>query len=361
MSQFSLENLRSVSTDPNQRSINELAKKLARFLAKDIEVNLDDEEDLIANGVQIDDGIKFNDTFYHREQFSNWENNYYPMADVDGGNMAVWLRGNHLGSQLLDRSQYYSNNASMYGDPKLVDGSFDMGYLGGTYKSLALKFNRPTSPEVNAEWLEIPDTAKLRVTGATTGFSLFFRIKIHSFAQQNSVNRHLAIKVDDDTNDNGFIISSGTDGKIRFDVSRANTDYEVTMPTGLSTNTLYDIFFTYAVSGNALKIYVNGSDTSAASAGGAPSYQTDKTDHDLYVFKKGAGATGGFCYADLYDFKFWHERVISSTEVTRFHTNKNSISNHQFGESPFANHCTPYYLAPTSFTATSFTPDSFTV
>lgn len=360
MSQFNLENLRSVSTDPNQRNINELAKKLARYLAKDIQVNLDDEEDLIANGVQIDDGLKLNDTFYFREKYDDPEKIWYPIDDMNGGKLSVWLRGHHLGSQLIDYSQYYSNNGNLYGDPRLVDGNFDMGVLGGTYKCLALRFNRPTSPSVNAEWVEIPDTTKLQVTGVTTGFSIFLRVKLYSFAQQSSTNRHLIIKVDDDANDNGYIISLETDGKIRFDVSRANTDYAVRTPTGLSTNTLYDIFCTYANSGNTLKIYVNGSDTSATSPGGAPSYMTDRTNHNLFLFKKGQGGNG-YAYADFYDFRFWREKVVSSSEVGYLNTNKISITNLAFGTVGMVDHFTAYEILPRSYTSTSYTSTSFTI
>jgi len=360
MSQFSLENLRSVSTDPNQRNINELAKKLSRYLAKDIEVNLDDEEDLIANGVAIDDGIKFNDTFYHREQFTDWEQNYYPSSDADGGKLSVWLRGNHLGSQLIDRSQYYSNNGNLYGDPKLIDGSFDMGYLGGTYKSLALKFNRPTSQSVNAEWIEIPDTTRLQVTGVTTGFSIFMRVKVHDFAQQGSTNRNLFCKTDDDATDNGYMLRLQPEGKFKFAVSRAGTDYDIQTTPTYAVDTLYDIFLTYEVSGNVLKFYVNGSNVAGSATGTGINYPSDPTNHNLFLMRRGQGTAGSFAYATLYEFKFWREKIVSSTEVSNHYTNKLSLSDMAFGEVGMANHFTPYYEAVSSFTSTSFTSTSFT-
>jgi len=362
MSHFNLENLRSVSTDPNQRNINELAKKLAKFLSKDIEVNLDDEEDLIANGVQIDDGLKFNDTFYHREQYSNWERMWYPMADMDGGKLSVWLRGNHLGSQLLDRSQFYSNNANLFGDPKLVDGNFDLGYLGGTYKSLALRFNRPTSPATGAEYLSIPDTARLTVNGIATGFSVIMRIRPFSFADQGtgSLQRTLYRKVDDDTPNDGTMLQINNSGRLIATVRRASTNYRVIAPapSAMTTNTVHEIAITYAVSGNDLKIYLDGTDTSATNDPSSPNWGGVTTDHNFLIFTR--NKAGGFVYGDLYDFKFWRERVLTSTEVSNHYTNKLSISNMLFGEVGMTNHFTPYVPDIDSFTSTSFTSTSFT-
>lgn len=359
MSQFNLENLRSVSTDPNQRNINELAKKLSRHLSKTIDVNLDDEEDLIANGVQIDDGIKFNDTFFHHEQFSDWTQNYYPITDNDGGLLSTWLRCDHLGSGIIDRSQFNSNNAELNGDPKLIDGGFDMGYLGGTYKSLALRFNRPTSDTVNAEWLEVPDDTSLHVTGLATGFSLFMRVKIHDFAQQGGTTRNLFCKTDDDATDNGYMLRLQPEGKFKFAVSKSGTDYDKQTTNTFTTGVLYDIFLTYAVSGNTLKIYVNGSEESGSTTGTGINYPSDPTNHNLFIMRRGDGTAGSFAYADLYDFKFWSERIISSTEVAQHYVNKNSVDNHAFGEIPFADHCTPYIYTGPSFTSSSFTSDSF--
>lgn len=186
------------------------------------------------------------------------------------------------------------------------------------------------------------------------------RVKIHDFAQQGSANRNLFCKTDDDATDNGFMLRLQPEGKFKFAVSRAGTDYDIQTTPTYSTNTLYDIFLTYEVSGNVLKIYINGSNVAGSATGTGISYSADPTNHSLFLMRRGQGTAGAFAYADLYDFKFWYERVISSTEVTQFNTNKNSISNHAFGESPFANHFTPYIEAISSFTSTSFTSTSFT-
>jgi len=361
MSHFNLENLRSVSTDPNQRNINELAKKLAKFLSKDIEVNLDDEEDLIANGVQVDDGLKFNDTFYHREQYDDQERTWYPLGDIDGGNLSVLLRGDHLGSQLLDRSQFYSNNANLYGDPKLVDGSLDTGVLGGTYKSLALRFNRPTSPDDGSEYMSIPDTTDLTVNGIATGFSVIMRIRPFSFADQGvgSLQRTLYRKVDDDSPNDGTMLQINNSGRLIATVRRASTNYRVIAPalSAMTTSTVHEIAITYAVSGNDLKIYLDGVDTSATNDPSSPNWGGVTTDHNFLIFTR--NKAGGFVYGDFYILKYWKEKVLSAAQILDHYTNKWSISDHLLGEIAVVNHCTPYVENVSSFTAASFTSTSF--
>jgi len=80
--------------------------------------------------------------------------------------------------------------------------------------------------------------------------------------------------------------------------------------------------------------------------------------------RRGVGSEDGFCYGDFYDYRFYREKVLSSTEVTRLYTNKWSISNIAFGKVAISDHSASYAGsgggATPSFTSTSWSTTSFT-
>lgn len=361
---FGFRALREQADNVQQQRINELAKKLARFVTQNEVVNADDEEDLISNGVMHESAVKYNDTFYHVKKYDDWTDKYYPAGDFDGGLLSTYLRGDHIGMTLKDYSQYYNNFAYIFGEPVLKDGNLDQGNLGGKYKALCLRLNRPTSQYVNAEWLQIPDNIKLQINGIATGFSIIIRIRPQSFANQGSLNATIFQKVDDNSPNNATLLEIDNTGRLIWTVRRSSTNYRVKVPIGsaMSTNTIYEVALTYAVSGNALKIYINGSDTSATSDGGSPTWLTDTTNHDAFFFRRGTGASNGFMYSDFYLLKYWKEKILSGTEVSNHNTNKWSISSHAFGAVGVVDHSTPYSVLVTgSFTSGSFTSTSFTL
>ena len=374
-SNFNVKALREISSDPLQQRIDDLARKVSKFVTQNITIDKSDDEDIIADGVQWEEAIKYHDEIYHVKKYDDWTKKYYPLADFE--KMSGWWRGNHLGSTLNDVGPK-KLHAQLYGEPKLVNGDFDHGYLGGTYKSLATRFNRPTSITVNREWLQIPDDTNIQINGLSTGYTFFLRIRFKSFTQQNGLNQTLFTKVDDNTPNNAQQLEVTTAGRLIWTVRRSSTNYRVITPGGspLSLDTVYDIFGTYAVSGNALIIYVNGTNTSATTDSDTPVWQPDTIAHDMYLLKRGKGLViagslaaqedptgieGGYTYADFYDFKYWREFVATSQMVTNHQTNKLSISNMPFSQVPMANHFTPDCSIIPSFTASSFSSSSFTV
>jgi hypothetical protein len=94
----------------------------------------------------------------------------------------------------------------------------------------------------------------------------------------------------------------------------------------------------------------------------ASTWQSDTDNSDLWIGQRGKGPEAGFLYGDLYDFRVYHEKVVSSTEVGYMYTNKWSISNIPFGQVMVANYWATYPDTPSvsSFTSTSFSSSSFT-
>lgn len=372
---FNIRALKEISSDPLQQKIDNLARQVSKFVTSQITVDNTEDEDIIADGIQIDEAVKFHDEIYHVKKYDNWTKKYYPLKDFD--NLSTWIRGNHLGNNLNDIGPN-KNHAFLFGEPKLINGDYDTGYLGGTYKSLAVRFNRPTSLTAGKEWFQILDNTNLQVSGISTGLTFFLRVRIQSFALQNGLNPTLFTKIDDNTPNNAQQLEVNQSGQLIWTVRRSSNNYRVITPIGspLSLNVVYNIFGTYAVSGNTQKIYIEGTDTSATTDATTPVWQSDILFHDLYLMKRGKGLVqagtlaaaedptgleGGYTYADFYDFKYWREKVATQQEITNHTTNKTSLTNQPFGQVPFANHCTPDASIIPSFTAASFSSLSFTV
>lgn len=313
----------------------------------------------------METAIKWHSELGGQHKF-NFVKDYYPPFEPDGDVVKCWIRGTNLGGSLRDISGF-NNNATVYGDPTLVDGTIDLGYQTHGVKSIAMRLNRPTSNFQNEEWIQIADTAGLQLASASTGFSAFFRIRMQSLAQQGGRDATIIEKIDDSTPNNGIILKVGTDGALDFIVKDGGvTTAKATATTTITTGTVYDIFLTYATSGPTIHIYVNGVDKSLSNYGGSVNWHETLTNHDLFIGRRGLGNDEGFAYMDFYDFKPYYDRIVNQTEVTQHQTNKWTISNIGFGHVMIADHYATYQGAggeelSASFSPVSFSPTSFTV
>ncbi len=383
-----IKGLREISNDPFGKLLTSLSKKFSAFLAKDQAELVENPEDIYSDGQDVESALKYHN-FVMSKQFPVSPTNveYYSSTEPDGDKVTlmlgtIWL---NLGSQMPDKSGY-NNDALIWGDPLLIDGApFDLGIVDATNttKSIAVKFNRPASSLENREYISVPDCVDLFVSGITTGISYFIRFRLHDLAQQGSVNRTLFEKVDDSTPNNGVAVSVSTTGNLRFHIKRAGTTYSYQTSAGtIATNTVYDVFLTYAVSGNVMHIYVNNVDKSLTGAS-APTWHTTLTNHDISIFRRGEGTAGGYTYGDFYSMMLFREKVVSTTEVGRHFTNKITLANIPFGQVAISNYSATSGISLArvsksmtckwnvtgtgggggggiSFTSTSFTSTSFT-
>jgi len=229
-----------------------------------------------------------------------------------------------------------------------------------------MRFNRPTSDLENQEYLQIPDDTDLQITTLSTGFSIFIRVQILSAANQNGQARTVYEKIDDSTPNNASMLQVTSDGRLVFIVKRGGTTYAKQTGSGLvPPQTVYDIFCVYAVSGNTIQIFVNGIEQSLNNYTGSVTWQTTLTNHDLFIFQRGAGSNAGFLYGDLFDFKFYKELVVSSTQVINHWNNKITISNIPYGQCMITNYWATFggivSVGLCSFSPTSFSPNSFNI
>jgi len=352
---YNIRNIREISNDPLTKFTNQIAKKLAIFLTKQETDKLENKEDIFSNGQDIDSVVRFHNL--NSSKYFDFLTTYYPPTEPDNDKVRLWIRGDNLGNTINDIS-YFNNHGTLFGDPMLVDGTpFNYGIHWGGIKSIALKFNRPTSDNENEEYISVPDDTDIQVSGIATGMSYFIRFKIFSLSTQSSKERTLFEKIDDSTPNNAAIATVSTDGRIKFYLKRGGTWYRNQTAAGtIALDTVYEVFITYAVSGNVSHIWVNNVDKTLTDPGSDPTLHTTLTNHDLSIFRLGAGTGGGHAYADLYDYMIFKEKVVSSTEVGRHYTNKWTLANIPYGQVAIGSYWASYILAPTpSFTTTSFT------
>ena len=340
---FDFRTVREPSNDPVLKYITSLQKQMSKVLTKDQIDQLEGAEDIFGDVTDTDSAIKFQTNLNSLNLFT-FDKQYYPPFEPDHGKLRLWLLGGNLGAYLKDYSTF-DRTCSILGDPILVDGSpFDSGIHTSGTKSIALRFNRPTSIVEGTECIQVDatSTTTLGVASRVTGKSYFARVRLFDLSTQEGFSRTIFEKIDDSTPNDAAALIVTQDGRLRFYIKRAGTFYNAQTATGtITTDTVYDIWCTYAVSGNVQHIYVNNVDKSLTDPGN-PNLQSDLTNNDLWIFQRGAGTDAGFVYGDLYDFRIYDEKVVSGTEVGYFNTNKWSISDIPFGQVMIAGYWATY-------------------
>jgi Concanavalin A-like lectin/glucanases superfamily len=303
--------LRELSNDPQGKFLSGLAKKFSEFVNKDQAEAVENPEDIYSDGQDVESTIKYHN-FTMGTKFS-LNKFYYSPFEPDAGKLRLWLIGDNTGSQLADESTF-ERVADIHGDPILVDGApFDLGIATVGVKSIALRLNRPESETYAQDYIQVDavGTTTLGVSGRTIGKSYFMRFRLFDLSSQGGQNRTLFQKIDDSTPSNGAMLIVTPTGQLRFHIKRAGVEYNSQTPSStILVDTVYDVWCTYAVSGNVRHVYVNNVDQTLTDPG-SPNFQGDLTNFDLTLFRRGLGSTGGYAYGDLYDFRIYDEDVTT--------------------------------------------------
>jgi len=309
----------------------------------------------------MDTSIKYHSELSSQTKFS-FNKKYYPAGDA--ALIKLWLRAKDLGNAVKDRSGR-NHNAVLYGDPTLVDGTLDLGIHTFGVKSIARRMNRPTSDFENQEWMSVPDHDDIRSASLTVGISIFIRFRLHSLSDQNGRAPTLFQKIEDATPNDAYMLQAKSDGRLVFIFKNSGTVVarETATPTVL-TGAVYDVWTVFDETDDSIHIYLDGNELTTVPFVGTVNWQTNTTNYDLQIFRRGPDEEEGFVYGDFYDLKFYPEYVVSDLDVQRHYNNKWTISNINFGQVMITNYWATFTggiiipglcsFSPTSFSAASF-------
>ena len=358
---FNLRNIREISNEPSSKFLSHLAKKVSDFLTKDQTEKLEGKYDVYSAGQDVDSVIKFHSLNYNKT--FDIDTVYYPPFEPDADKLRFWIRGTNLGNQLTEYSMLGGRVPELWGDPILVDGGpFDDGISTGDTKSIALRFNRHPDP---SDYIQVLLTGtgitSLNVAGTSTGKSYFIRFRVSDLSEKNGMARTLFEKCDDATPNDGAMLTISDTGRLRIVIKVGGTEVKYhTTNACIAVNTVYDVWVTWATSGNAIHIYVNNVDQALTVNADTINWHPDRTNLDFNIFRRGVGTAGGLVEGDLYDFRVYNVKVVSATEVGYMWTNKWTIYDIPFGQVMITDYYTAYEAGQAGFTSTGFTSTGFT-
>ncbi len=318
-----------------------LLNKANREAAKQQTETVDsDNEDIFNNFITVESAVKVHTL--HGVHVFDFTPHYIHPLEPDLDKLKLWIRGHVIGNTVKDLSGF-THTITIIGDPSLVDGTLDIGTNNIGVKSIATRYNSPTSDFTNEMHIAVTDASDIQTDAISTGFSEFMRFRPLSIKEQDGISATLWEKIDDSTPNDARMMQIRDTGRLLYVVKDGGTTYAKwtainTILKGTATSTPYDIVATYTVSGHVIHIYVNGVDQTLSDSSADINWHDDLTDHKLNIFRRGEDTDGGHVYGDFYDYRLYAEKILSQTEVTRFYTNKWSISNIAFGAVAVVDH-----------------------
>lgn len=346
-----------------------MQRLLAKQLTKDMVDQLESSEDIYSDSQDVESGIKFQSDLNSNHQFM-FDTQYYTPDDKE----FLWIRARNMGMTIRDYGYYESHivpaeDIELIGEPILIAGDpFDNGLHMGNMgpKSLALMFNRQSVEDKgnDFECIRVANFYGIDMDNGT-GISIFIRFSLRSLSSNNGDTLRLFEKIDDNSPSDAYQVVLESDGTLKWQIRRNDIDIVKETASGtIQTNKIYGAWFTWKNSDQTMHVYIENETNQIAPvdktlSNASPNlWQDDKDNHDLWIFTKGAGS-GGQCKGNLYDFKFYNTKVVSSTEVSNHWENKFSISAIPFGQVIMTNHWATMIEQVCSMTLTSFTTASF--
>ena len=348
-----LSSARKGGANQSSRVLKELANKIQKLYTANVVIQ---EEGLLDTGRLSKGRVLLQDRLRYASQITTIPNAYVPI-EPDADKLTFWIKGNHTGLYLQDLSTFDNVITCKYDKHLCVvdSGGLDMGYLGtfnGTASSPCWKLNG-----VN-EAAEVTDNTRIQVKATTIGFSVTAWVKISDFTQHNGSNRRILAKKDDASNAYSLFVTSSN--KAVWAVKFNGTEYKVETPATLQEDTWYFIAATFKSTATVeARIYLNAvvSTTAFASAVIYPEVNTK-----MQLFTNGdthEGDEGDFA-GYVRDIENMAGILLTATDISRFNTNRNSISNIAFGQVTIAGFSfVPDDMALSSYTSTSYSTTSF--
>jgi hypothetical protein len=275
---------------------------------------------------------------------------YQGPFEPDGVNLKCWHRFNHIAKKMHDHS-FSGNYTYPIGNPQLCVGPTD-GVKGGT---IVTKIN--SNPN-SIDYFYTPDAPGIRVSGMTTGFSVYTNFMINSIASSGGVDSTIHFKVDNSGGTDGWMLKVGPAGDLVWAVRRASTTrYFISSANKITTDRFIAVCLTYTASTNAMTMRIDNevqTNTGSISIGFPTAHRLDLF-HGIRT-----NQNSGKMIGRLSDFRWYNDMIFTSAQMDNIWNNKRSISPIQYGHlsvAGFAKFNANVYTA--AYDATAFDSTGF--
>jgi len=332
---FSVYSLRKYSGDMRQKVqdvINKFKEKQNQTQATDP----DTDETQSSIGAIAMTYLKFYDTNLQFAKLITPQTGYAKLClEPDANLLKCWLPMRRVKQELLDLSGF-DNHARYRGIPRISAG-IDIAGAPSTELVFDGSSNYVEIVDDPSDETNLPNPG-IQINDATTGFGFCLRIKPYEITRSGW---HLPILYKFDYTSSNWIWAfiDGVTSKLTVYVKRAGTFYSTIYNTALVANTRYEIVFSFdSVTPANRKLYINGVNQTTLNSPTEPalpfidnlalylgkSYPlVDPLPNSKYPLKE----VSKLYYGTMQDFRWWKQKVPTSTEASSLFTNKVTFYN----------------------------------
>lgn len=310
-----------------------------KFRDKQDQATIDPGEDLFAKSEgrifitylkYYDRGFQFADTITPQTGYVT------PCLEPDFNLLKCWLPLQTIKGNMVDASGF-NNIARFRGVPRVSTG---------------IKVNGATTLETafdgRTNYIEIVDdpsdetnipNPNIQINSLTTGFTCCFRFKPFEVTRANGIHLPLVYKFDYTSNNWLWFFIDGATSKLTMYVKKGGNFYSTIYNTALTANTRYEVTFSFdSVTPGNRKLYINGANQTTLNSPTAPDPPWTTTLNMMlgrsyplvaptFGNKYPDKSVSGLYYGTLQDFRWWKEKVATSTEASALYTNKATFYN----------------------------------
>ena len=332
---FSVYNLRKYSGDMRQKIqdvINKWKEKQTQTQSTDPDTD-ETQSSIGAIGLTY---LKFYDNGLQFARTITAQTGYNQLClEPDGNLLKCWLPMHKVKSEMIDQSGF-DNHARYRGIARIANGIDVAG--------------APTTEMVfdgSSNYIEIIDDPSnetnlpnpgIQFSSTTTGFGFCLRIKPYEVLRTGH-NMPILYKFDYTSNNWLWCFIDGTTSKLTVYVKKGGVFYSTIYNTALVANSRYEIVFSFdsATPANR-KLYVNGANQTTLNSPTEPSIPwtgslnmflgrsyalIDPLPNSKYPTRD----ISRLFYGTMQDFRWWKEKVPTSTEASALFTNKVTFYN----------------------------------
>lgn len=332
---FSVYNLRKYSGDMRQK-IQDVINKWKEKQTQTQSTDPDSDETQSSIGAIGLTYLKYYDNNLQFVKLVTNPNVYcQPCLEPDANLLKCWLPMRKVKHEMLDQSGF-DNHARYRGIARIAAG-IDVAGAPTTELVFDGSSNYIEIIDDPSDQTNLPNPG-IQFSDTTTGFGFCLRIKPYEVTRTGH-NMPILYKFDYTSSNWIWCFIDGTTSKLTVYVKKGGSFYSTIYNTALVANSRYEITYAFnSATPSSRKLYVNGTDVTTNNSPTEPSIPWSNS---LNMFlgrsyalvdplpnsKYPTRDISKLFYGTMQDFRWWKEKVPSSTEASALYTNKVTFYN----------------------------------